>query len=98
MRTTRSAITRLEGFSGHRPSFATLERYPPLVECALVVTLRRIPFEWESGAPIELPRLGDRRLDARMIAREIDRRTRSRRLVGWRASRRACACRRLPTR
>ena len=48
MRTTRSAITRLEGFSGHRPSFATLERYAAAVECTLVVTLRRIPFEWES--------------------------------------------------
>ena len=51
MQTTRSAITRLEGSSGHRPSFTTLERYATAVECTLVVSLKRIPFEWESAAP-----------------------------------------------
>jgi transcriptional regulator with XRE-family HTH domain len=46
--TTQSAISRLEGATGHRPSFVTLERYADAVGCDLVVTLRRRPFPWEA--------------------------------------------------
>jgi len=47
MGTTKSAISRLESPTGHRPSLYTLERYAAAVNCDLVVSLRRIPYEWE---------------------------------------------------
>ena len=47
MGTTKSVISRLESATGHRPSFHTLERYAAAVDCDLVVTLRRRPYDWE---------------------------------------------------
>jgi transcriptional regulator with XRE-family HTH domain len=51
MGTTKSVVSRLESAAGHRPSFQTLERYAAAVECDLVVSLRRIPHEWERPTP-----------------------------------------------
>jgi transcriptional regulator with XRE-family HTH domain len=47
MRTTNTAISRLESATGHRPSLQTLQRYAEAVGCEIVVTLRPIPCEWE---------------------------------------------------
>ncbi len=45
MGTTKSAISRLESSGGHRPSFATLEKYADAVGCRLEIRLRPLPIE-----------------------------------------------------
>ena len=45
MGTTKSAISRLEGQGGHRPSFATIEKYALAVGCGLKIRLRPLPLD-----------------------------------------------------
>lgn len=45
MGTTRSAISRLEGDGGHRPSFATIEKYAAAVGCYVHLRLCPLPIE-----------------------------------------------------
>jgi transcriptional regulator with XRE-family HTH domain len=43
MRTTRSAISRLESGLGHRPRLTTLESYALVVGCRVEIVIRRGP-------------------------------------------------------
>ncbi len=45
MRTTKSAISRLESGAHHRPTLTTIENYALVVGCVVEIKLR--PFQWD---------------------------------------------------